>query len=85
MSALDNISSVDMLECLITKDPRWCWILEEWEASSDDKLLSLSETVHRFRENFVKETANLVSKALGDIEGPNDVKKYTRNENTFDS
>ena len=77
MSALDNISSVDMLECLITKDPRWCWILEEWEASSDDKLLSLSETVHRFRENFVKETANLVSKALGDIEGPNDVKKYT--------
>eukprot|EP01045_Picozoa_sp_COSAG04_P041895 COSAG04_NODE_12965_length_626_cov_0.700190_1_plen_123_part_00 len=77
MSTLDNISSVDMLECLITKDPRWCWILDEWEASSDDKLLTLSETVHRFRENFVKETANLVSKALGDIEGPNDVKKYT--------
>ena len=32
--------------------------------------------VHRFRENFVKETANLVSKVLGDIEGPDDVKKY---------
>ena len=74
MSTLDNISSVDMLECLITKDPRW--ILEEWEASSDEKLLTLSETVHRFRENFVKETANLVSKVPGDIEGPDDVKKY---------
>ena len=49
MSTLDNISSVDMLECLITKDPRWCWILEEWEASSDEQLLALSETVHRFR------------------------------------
>ena len=76
MSTLDNISSVDMLECLITKDPRWSWILEEWEASSDEKLLTLSETVHRFRENFVKETANLVSKVLGDVEGPADVKKY---------
>jgi hypothetical protein len=28
------------------------------------------------RENFVKETANLVSKVLDDIEGPDDVKKY---------
>ena len=50
----------------------------EWEASSDEKLLSLSKTVHRFCENFVKETTNLdlVSKVLGDIEGPDDVKKY---------
>ena len=77
MSTLDNISSVDMFESLITKDPRWSWILEEWEASSDQKLLTLSETVHRFRENFVKETANLISKLLGDIESPDDVKKYT--------
>ena len=76
MSTLDNISSVDMLEALITKDPRWCWILEEWTASSDEQLVQLSKTVHRFRENFVKETANLVSKVLGDIEGPEDVKKY---------
>ena len=76
MSTLDNISSVDMLEALITKDPRWCWILEDWEASSDEQLLTLSETVHRFRENFVKETANLVSKVLGGIESPADVKKY---------
>eukprot|EP01046_Picozoa_sp_COSAG06_P080266 COSAG06_NODE_27583_length_590_cov_1.050916_1_plen_96_part_01 len=65
-----------MLEALITKDSRWCWILEEWEASSDEELLTLSETVHRFRENFVRETASLVSKVLGDIEGPDDVKKY---------
>ena len=35
MSALDNISSVDMLECLITKDPRWCWILEEGGENQD--------------------------------------------------
>jgi hypothetical protein len=42
-----------MLEALITKDPRWCWILEEWETSSNKELVSLSETVHRFRENFV--------------------------------
>ena len=41
MSTLDNISSVDMFESLITKDPRWGWILEEWEASSDEKLLTL--------------------------------------------
>lgn len=77
MSTLDNISSVDMFESLITKDPRWSWIVEEWEASSDEKLLTLSETVHRFRENFVKETANLITKLLGDIESPDDVKKYT--------
>eukprot|EP01043_Picozoa_sp_COSAG02_P000430 COSAG02_NODE_7_length_64539_cov_120.393482_63_plen_191_part_00 len=53
MSTLDNISSVDMLESLITKDPRWTWILQEWEDSSDEKLLTLSETVHRFREMFI--------------------------------
>eukprot|EP01043_Picozoa_sp_COSAG02_P038385 COSAG02_NODE_2955_length_7670_cov_23.923656_2_plen_95_part_00 len=77
MSTLDNISSVDLFESLITKDPRWSWILEEWEASSDEQLLTLSDTVHRFRENFVKETAGLVSKLLGDIKGPDDIKKYT--------
>ena len=77
MSTLDNISSVDLFESLITKDPRWSWILEEWEASSDEQLLTLSETVHRFRENFVKVTAGLVSKLLGDIKGPDDIKKYT--------
>ena len=46
MSTLDNISSVDMLESLITNDPRWSWILEEWESSSNKELVSLSETVH---------------------------------------
>lgn len=77
MSTLDNISSVDMFESLITNDPRWSWILDEWEVSTDEKLLSLAETVRRFRENFVKETANLISKLLGDIESPEDVRKYT--------
>eukprot|EP01043_Picozoa_sp_COSAG02_P027438 COSAG02_NODE_1620_length_11617_cov_3.185275_1_plen_95_part_00 len=77
MSTLGNISSVDMLECLITKDPRWSWVLDTWEESDDEQLLNLAETVHRFRANFVKETAGLVSKLLGDIKGPDDVKKYT--------
>ena len=80
MSALDKISSVDMLERLITNDRRWTWILDEWEASSDETLLSLAETVRRFRANFVTETATLVSKLLGDISGPEDVKRATQEQ-----
>ena len=66
-SALDDISSVEMLESLITNDPRWAWILGAWEASADDEQVALARTVHRFRSNFVKETAGLVLKLLGDI------------------
>ena len=43
------------------------WILDEWEASDDETFLSLAETVRRFRQNFVKETATLISKLLGNI------------------
>ena len=69
-SALDDISSVEMLESLITNDPRWAWILGAWEASADEEQVALARTVHRFRGNFVKETAGLVLKVLGDIQGP---------------
>ena len=63
-SALDDISSVEMLESLITNDPRWAWILGAWEASADEEQVALARTVHRFRGNFVKETAGLVLKLL---------------------
>eukprot|EP01046_Picozoa_sp_COSAG06_P037937 COSAG06_NODE_4329_length_4361_cov_5.874472_3_plen_118_part_00 len=76
-STLDDISSVEMLESLITNDPRWAWILGAWEASADDEQVALARTVHRFRSNFVKETVGLVLKLLGDIQGPDDVKNYT--------
>ena len=57
MSALDKLSSVDMLEALITQDPRWCWILDEWEASSDEKLLSLKGREWRARRKVLMTAA----------------------------
>ena len=84
-SALDDISSVEMLESLITNDPRWAWILGAWEASADEEQVALARTVHRFRGNFVKETAGLVLKLLGDIQGPDDVKKYTSSQAKSDA
>ena len=84
-SALDDISSVEMLESLITNDPRWAWILGAWEASADEEQVALARTVHRFRGNFVKETAGLVLKVLGDIQGPDDVKKYTSSQAKSDA
>ena len=75
-SVLDNISSVNLLESLITNDARWSWILDEWKASNDATQRDLAKRVDRFRENFVSETAGLIAKLLGDIEGPDDVKKY---------
>eukprot|EP01046_Picozoa_sp_COSAG06_P118386 COSAG06_NODE_65550_length_256_cov_1.687898_1_plen_47_part_10 len=45
-SALDDISSVEMLESLITNDPRWAWILGAWEASADEEQVALARTVH---------------------------------------
>jgi len=84
-SALDDISSVEMLESLITNDPRWAWILGAWEASADDEQVALARTVHRFRSNFVKETAGLVLKLLGDIQGPDDVKNYTSSQAKSDA
>ena len=41
-SILDDISSVNMLESLITRDSRWEWILDEWESSSDEQLLGVA-------------------------------------------
>ena len=84
-SALDDISSVEMLESLITNDPRWAWILGAWEASADEEQVALARTVHRFRGNFVKETAGLVLKLLGDIQGPDDVKNYTSSQAKSDA
>lgn len=75
-SVLDNISSVNLLESLITNDARWSWILDEWKASNDAVFdatqRDLAKRVNRFRENFVSETPGLVAKLLGDIEGPDD-------------
>ena len=51
-SALDNISSVNLLESLITNDARWSWILDEWKASNDATQRDLAKRVERFRENF---------------------------------
>ena len=67
-SILDDISSVNMLESLITRDSRWEWILDEWESSDDEQLLGVSATVHRFRASFVKETGGMLAKLLGDID-----------------
>lgn len=75
-SVLDNISSVTLLESLITNDARWSWILDEWKASNNTTQRDLVKRVERFRESFVSETAGLIAKLLGDIEGPDDVKKY---------
>ena len=75
-SVLDNISSVNLLESLITNDARWSWILDEWKASNDTTQRDLAKRVDRFRESFVSETAGLIAKLLGDIEGPDDVKRY---------
>ena len=47
-SILDDISSVNMLESLITRDSRWEWILDEWESSDDEQLLGVAATVRRF-------------------------------------
>lgn len=78
MSALDKISSVDLFEALITNDPRWTWILDDWEASCDENMLNLAQTVHRFRANFTEEMAGLISKLLGDIKGPGDMKSVVQ-------
>ena len=61
-SILDDISSVNMLESLITRDPRWEWILDEWESSSDEQLLGVVATVRRFRASFVKESGGMLAK-----------------------
>ena len=60
-SVLDNISSVNLLECLITNDTRWSWILDEWKASNDATQRDLAKRVDRFRESFMSETAGLIA------------------------
>ena len=75
-SILDSISSVDLLEALITNDTRWSWVLDDWKVSSSATQRDLAKRVERFRENFVNETAKIIAKLMGDIEGPDDVKKY---------
>ncbi len=42
-SALDDISSVEMLESLITNDPRWAWILGAWEYRTDVHAVAVSQ------------------------------------------
>ena len=44
-SVLDNISSVNLLESLITNDARWSWILDEWKASNDATQRDLAKRV----------------------------------------
>ena len=75
-SILDSISSVDLLEALITNDTRWSWVLDDCKVSSSATQRDLAKRVERFRENFVNETAKIIAKLMGDIEGPDDVKKY---------
>jgi hypothetical protein len=58
-SALDNISSVNMLEMLITKDPRWSWIVGAWEQSEDESQRDLAKRVRAFRDDFLEKTAKL--------------------------
>eukprot|EP01043_Picozoa_sp_COSAG02_P024242 COSAG02_NODE_1320_length_13269_cov_11.420058_4_plen_232_part_00 len=58
-SALDNISSVNMLEMLITQDPRWSWIVGAWEQSEDESHRDLAKRVKAFRADFLEKTAKL--------------------------
>jgi hypothetical protein len=75
-SALDNISSVNMLEMLITKDPRWSWIVGAWEQSEDASHRDLARRVRAFRDDFLEKTAKLTLQVLGDISSPEDVAAY---------
>jgi len=75
-SALDNISSVNMLEMLITKDPRWSWVVGAWEKSEDETHRDLAKRVHAFRRDFLDKTAKLTLQVLGDISSPEDVAAY---------
>lgn len=75
-SILDDISSVQMLEMLITNDSRWSWVVTAWAKSSNAQQRDLAKRVRAFRADFLDKTAKLTLQLLGDISSPDDVQAY---------